>query len=64
MQYSPALQHANWQWDTPHLAAWLCDSHKALQTFSGKPNVRSKMPAQHICDPKQQADIIAYMKTL
>jgi len=64
MRYSPALKNGNWQWDTPHLAAWLCDSQKALQTFSRNPNARSKMPAQHICDPTQQADLIAHLKTL
>jgi len=64
MQYSPQLHNANWQWDTPHLSAWLCNSNKALQTFSGNANARSTMPSQHICDSSQQTNLIAYLKTL
>ncbi|MDQ6963575.1 MAG: hypothetical protein Q9M13_01495 [Mariprofundales bacterium] len=64
MHYSSALQNGNWKWDESHLAAWLCDGHKALQIFSSNPEAHSKMPTQHICKPKQQAEVIAYLKTL
>ncbi len=53
-----------WHWDEAHLRAWMCDSHKAIKAFTGNPHARTKMPPQHICDPKKQDAIIAFMKTL
>ncbi len=62
--YSPELAKKAWRWDDVHLAAWICDSRAAVRTFSGNPSANSKMPAQRICEPRKQADLIAYLKTL
>ncbi|MDX8391874.1 MAG: c-type cytochrome [Mariprofundaceae bacterium] len=53
-----------WHWDEPHLAAWLCDSKKAVRSFTGNAKAKTKMSPQRICDAKKQRDIIAYLKTL
>jgi len=53
-----------WSWDGPHLAAWVCDSGKAVRDFTGDAAAKTKMPAQRICDAAKQADLIAYLKTL
>lgn len=64
MRYSDALARGGWSWDEAHLAAWLCDSRAAVKTFSGDAAAKTKMPAQRICDAKDQADLIAFLKTL
>ncbi len=64
MKYSPALAAGGWVWDAGHLAAWVCDSQAAVRTFTGDANARTKMPAQRICDPARQADLIAWLATL
>ncbi|RMH59678.1 MAG: cytochrome c [Zetaproteobacteria bacterium] len=64
MQYSRALKAGGWQWDEAHLAAWICDSKAAVKRFTNDAGARTKMPAQRICDPKQQADLIAFLKTI
>jgi len=53
-----------WRWDATHLAAWVCDAGKAVREFTGDAAAKTKMPAQRVCDPVQQADLIAYLKTL
>jgi len=53
-----------WRWDEAHLAAWVCDSKKAVKDFTGDAAAKTKMGAQRICDTSKQADIIAYLKTL
>ncbi|MDX8409134.1 MAG: c-type cytochrome [Mariprofundales bacterium] len=63
-RYSPELAKKSWHWDDTHLAAWACDSRAAVRAFSGNPNASTKMPAQRICNPQQQADLTAYLKTL
>jgi len=64
MAYSASLKDANWVWDAAHLAPWLCNTVDALKEFTGDAGAKSKMPSQRICDPQQQADLIAYLKTL
>jgi cytochrome c len=63
-KYSDALAAGTWNWDAAHLAAWVCDSKAAVKTFSGNPAAKTKMTTLRICDPAQQADLIAYLKTL
>lgn len=53
-----------WQWDAAHLAAWVCNAKKALRAFTGDAKAKTKMPAQRICKPAQQADLIAFLRTL
>jgi len=53
-----------WRWDESHLAAWVCNSADAVRNFTGDESARTKMANQRICDPAQQADLIAYLKTL
>jgi len=53
-----------WRWDASHLAAWVCNSADAARNFTGDESARTKMANQRICDPAQQADLIAYLKTL
>jgi len=53
-----------WNWDEEHLAAWICDSKKAVRAFTGNTSAKTRMGAQHICDTAKQADLIAYLKTL
>jgi len=64
MKYSDALTAGTWSWDAEHLAAWVCDSKAAVKTFSGNPAATTKMTTLRICDPTQQGDLIAYLKTL
>jgi len=64
MRYSAALKAGGWHWDEAHLAAWICDSKAAVKRFRGDPSATTKMPAQRICDPQRQADVIAFLKTL
>ncbi len=53
-----------WHWDEAHLRKWMCNSAKAVKEFTGDPHARTKMPPQHVCDPKKQDAIIAFMKTV
>jgi len=53
-----------WHWDAAHLAAWDCDAKAAIKVFTGDPSAKTKMGVQHICDAAEQADIIAFFKTL
>jgi len=53
-----------WAWDSSHLRPWLCDSKKAVRTFTGNTRARTKMPAQHICDPARQDAIIAALRAI
>jgi len=64
MAYSASLKGAGWVWDAAHLAPWLCNTVDALKEFTGDAGAKTKMPSQRICDPQQQADMIAYLKTL
>ncbi len=64
MKYSNALQQGGWVWNEANLAAWLCDSKKAVKSLSGDAAATTKMPAQRICDVERQADLIAFLKTL
>jgi len=64
MRYSPALAAGGWVWDDKNLAAWVCDSKKALKTLSGNASAKTKMSVQRICDAGKQADLIAFLKTL
>ena len=64
MSYSDSLKSGGWAWDEAHLSAWVCDSAKAVKEFAGDASARTKMPAQRICGSAQQADLIAYLKTL
>ena len=64
MKYSKALAGAQWLWDEPKLAAWICDSKRAVKKFSGDDSATTKMPAQRICEPRDQADLIAFLKSL
>ncbi|MFQ5345608.1 MAG: c-type cytochrome [Mariprofundus sp.] len=64
MKYGAALAAGGWVWDEKNLAAWVCDSRKAVKSLSGDPAAKTKMPPQRICDATKQADLIAYLKTL
>jgi len=64
MKYSAALAAGSWVWEGKNLAAWMCDSKKAVKSLSGNPSAKTKMPPQRICDAAKQADLIAYLKTL
>lgn len=64
MKYSQALSTATWSWNEKNLALWLCDSKEAVKTLSGNPGASTKMPSQRICDAADQANLIAYLKTL
>jgi len=64
MKYSPALKQGSWVWNEANLAAWMCDSKKAVKSLSGDVSATTKMPAQRVCDVGKQADLIAFLKTL
>lgn len=64
MKYSQALSTATWSWNEKNLAAWVCNSKEAVKTLSGDPGANTKMPPQRICDAGDQANLIAYLKTL
>jgi cytochrome c len=53
-----------WRWDEAHMSAWVCDSPKAVKSFTGDDSAKTKMGAQRICDPAAQADLNAFLKTL
>ncbi|EAU53440.1 c-type cytochrome [Mariprofundus ferrooxydans] len=64
MKYSQALSTATWSWNEKNLALWVCNSKEAVKTLSGDPGATTKMPSQRICDAGDQANLIAYLKTL
>jgi len=64
MKYGAALAAGGWVWDEKNLAAWVCDSRKAVKQLSGDSAAKTKMPPQRICDVTKQADLIAFLKTL
>jgi cytochrome c2 len=53
-----------WHWDKAHLTAWMCDSAEAITGFTGNAAATTRMPAQRICDADEQAELIAFLKTL
>lgn len=53
-----------WRWDDAHLAAWMCNSSEIVTAFTGDASARTSMASQHVCDPAEQADLIAFLKTL
>lgn len=55
-KYSQALQDTGWTWDAETLDPYLADPEKALPD--------SKMLADPMPDPKERADVIAYLSTL
>ncbi|RMG92919.1 MAG: hypothetical protein D6703_00830 [Zetaproteobacteria bacterium] len=64
MKYSKALAEAQWIWDEPKLAEWVCNSKQAIRKLSGDDSATTKMPAQRICDPRDQSDLIAFLKSI
>jgi len=64
MKYSQALSTATWSWNEKNLALWICNSKEAVKTLSGDPGATTKMPSQRICSAGDQANLIAYLKTL
>jgi len=64
MKYGAALAAGGWVWDEKNLAAWACNSKKAVKSLSGDASAKTKMGPQRICDASKQADLIAYLKTL
>jgi len=64
MKYSKALAAGTWSWDEEHMRAWICNSKKAVKEFTGDSHAKTKMPAQKICDPAKQDEVIAKLKSL
>ncbi len=64
MRYGSSLAAGGWSWDDAHLAAWVCDAKEAIRAFTGDASAKTRMSAQRICDPADQADLIAWLKTL
>ncbi|HEY3777237.1 MAG TPA: cytochrome c family protein [Rhizomicrobium sp.] len=54
--YSPALKKAGFVWTVPKLEVWLADPQKLVPG--------NNMPISGIADPKQRADLAAYLATL
>ncbi|HEY3888728.1 MAG TPA: cytochrome c family protein [Caulobacteraceae bacterium] len=54
--YSDALKAAGWTWDAPRIDAWITNPHAVLAT--------TKMSFVGMKDPKDRADVIAYLKTV
>ncbi|HXH72767.1 MAG TPA: c-type cytochrome [Mariprofundaceae bacterium] len=63
-KYSDSLAGANWHWDEAHLRKWMCSSKDAIKEFTGDENAKTKMPPQKVCDPAQQDQVIAFLKTI
>jgi cytochrome c len=55
-RYSRAMKNANITWDDNTLEAYLADPQKLIPG--------NLMPFSGLSDPKQRADVIAYLKTL
>ena len=55
-RYSRAMKNANIAWDDNTLEAYLADPQKLIPG--------NLMPFSGLSDPKQRADVIAYLKTL
>jgi cytochrome c len=54
--YSQALKKAGFVWTVPKLETWLADPQKMVPG--------NNMPISGIADPKQRADLAAYLATL
>ena len=53
--YSDAMKAAGWTWDAARIDAWITNPHAVLAT--------TKMSFVGLKDPKDRADVIAYLKT-
>jgi len=51
-----------WTWDEAHLRAFMCNSTKAIRKFTNNSHARTAMPAQRVCDKKQQDEVLAKLK--
>jgi cytochrome c len=54
--YSDALKAAGWTWDAVRIDTWITNPHAVLAT--------TKMSFPGLKDPKDRADVIAYLKTV
>jgi cytochrome c len=65
-QYSPAMQEAARKgliWTPQNVINYLQDPHKFLDDFAGDPDAPNKMPFS-LADPKERADVVAYLQSL
>jgi cytochrome c len=53
-KYSPGLKAAGWTWDAARIDAWIADPRAMVPD--------TKMVFIGVKDPKQRADVIAYLK--
>ncbi len=53
-----------WVWDEAHLRAWMCNSRKAVQEFTGDAHAKTKMPPQHVCDPAAQESVLSKLRSI
>jgi len=62
-KYSDALKNADWVWDEEKLKQWVCDSKKAIKSFTGNDHAKTKMRKQKKCGKKAEA-VVAFLKSL
>jgi len=63
-KYQPDLGKGGWNWDEDHLRQWMCSSQDAIKAFSGKPNAKTRMPSQKICDQAKQDEVLAELRKI
>lgn len=63
-KFTTYIKGKAWVWDEAHLKQWMCDSRKAIQTFTGDPNAQTKMPPQHVCNPDDQKSVLSKLKSI
>jgi len=64
MKYSKALKDGKWTWTDDNLRLWMCDSKKAVKTLTGDDHAKTKMPAQKICDPAKQDEVLTKLHSI
>jgi len=64
MKYSKSLKNGGWKWDDEKLRAWMCNSKKEIKVLTGDSHAKTKMPAQKICDPAKQDEVLAKLHSI
>ncbi|MDX8393761.1 MAG: c-type cytochrome [Mariprofundales bacterium] len=62
-KFTKYVEGDGWTWDEEHLAAWVCDSRKAVKKFTGNKKAKTKMPPQKVCGDKAK-ELIEFLKTI
>ncbi|MDX8394891.1 MAG: c-type cytochrome, partial [Mariprofundaceae bacterium] len=61
-KYSKSLKNAGWVWNDENMAAWVCNSKKAIRSLTGDEHAKTRMGNQKRCGEKAAA-VVAFLNT-